>query len=76
MVAWLNPKKGKLGLVHRDGAALRLIGDSSVRNANAMCRIEERVELPGLRDVAACTFGLMGSILVEQIWCSLCVLGP
>ena len=44
---------GKLGLVHREGAAPRLIGDSSVSNANALCRIEERVELPGLRDVAA-----------------------
>ena len=44
---------GKLGLVHRDGAAPRLIGDSSVSIANALCRIEERVELPGLRDVAA-----------------------
>ena len=41
---------GKLGLVHREGAARRLIGDSSVSNANALCRIEERVELPGLRD--------------------------
>ena len=61
VVDWLKPRKGlvncvlqaSLGLVHREGAAPRLIGDSSVSNANALCRIEERVELPGLRDVAA-----------------------
>lgn len=34
------------------GSEPRLIGDSSISNANHLCRIQERVELPSLHDVS------------------------
>ena len=42
---------GRLGVVKKDGSAPRLIGDSSVSNANPLCRISEKVEMPTLDDV-------------------------
>ena len=42
---------GRLGLVKKDGADPRLIGDSTISNANRLCRISEKIELPGLWDV-------------------------
>ena len=44
---------GRLELVKKDGAAPRLVGDSTISNANRLCRIAERIELPTLQDVAA-----------------------
>ena len=41
----------KIGLSQAGRRAAKLIGDSSISNANALCRIQERVELPGLDDV-------------------------
>ena len=42
---------GRLGLVCKDGADPRLIGDSAVSGANGRCRISEKIELPSLADV-------------------------
>ena len=42
---------GRLGLVKKDGADPRLVGDSTISNANRLCRISEKIELPGLGDV-------------------------
>ena len=36
----------------KDGSQPRLIGDSSISNANQLSRICEKVELPSLADVA------------------------
>ena len=43
---------GRLGLVKKEGSQPRLIGDSSISNANQLSRICEKVELPSLEDVA------------------------
>ena len=43
---------GKLGVVKKEGADPCLIGDNTVSNANQLCRISEKVELPSLDDVA------------------------
>ena len=43
---------GKLGVVKKEGSDPRLVGDSSVSNANLLCRILEKVELPSLFDVS------------------------
>ena len=43
---------GRLGLVKKEGSQPRLIGDSSISNANQLSRICEKVELPSLADVA------------------------
>ena len=43
---------GKLGIIIKDGSAPRLVGDSTVSNVNTLCRIEEKIELPGLDSVA------------------------
>ncbi|CAE7472172.1 Ubr3, partial [Symbiodinium pilosum] len=45
-------QNGQLGLVHKDGAPPRLVGDSTVSNANLLCRVSEKIELPALEDVA------------------------
>ena len=42
---------GRLGLVCKDGADPRLIGDSTVSGANGRCCISEKIELPSLADV-------------------------
>ena len=39
---------GRLGLVKKDGADPRLVGDSTISNANRLCSISEKIELPGL----------------------------
>ena len=39
---------GKLGIVEKPGAPPRLIGDSTISNVNCLCRIAEKIELPGL----------------------------
>ena len=43
---------GRLGLVHKDGAPQRLVGGSTVSNANLLCRVSEKMELPALEEVA------------------------
>ena len=47
-----NCAAGRLGVVKKEGSAPRLIGDSSVSNANHLCRTSEKVELPSLEDVS------------------------
>ena len=42
---------GRLGLVKKEGSAPRLVGDSTVSNANGFCRIAEGIELLSLHDV-------------------------
>ena len=44
---------GKLGIVEKPGAPPRLIGDSTISNVNCLCRIAEKIELPGLDSVSA-----------------------
>ena len=46
-----NCAAGRLGLVKKDGCEPRLVGDSTVSNANRLCRISEKIELPGLAGV-------------------------
>ena len=43
---------GRLGLVHKEGSPPRLIGDSTICNANLLSRVSEKIELPTLEDVA------------------------
>ena len=43
---------GRLGLVHKEGSPPRLIGDSTICNANLFSRVSEKIELPTLEDVA------------------------
>ena len=47
-----NCAAGRLGVVKKAGSAPRLIGDSSISNANHLCRISEKVEMPSLEDVS------------------------
>ena len=44
---------GKLGIVEKPGAPPRLIGDSTISNVNCLCRIAEKIVLPGLDSVSA-----------------------
>ncbi|CAE7763577.1 Ubr3, partial [Symbiodinium sp. CCMP2456] len=44
---------GRLGVVQKEGSAPRLVGDSTVSNANRLCRIADKIELPSLQDVSS-----------------------
>ena len=44
---------GKFGVVKKDGSAPRLVGDSSISNVNGLCRIREKIELPGISSIGA-----------------------
>ena len=45
---WARCAAERLGLVHKEGSPPRLIGDSTICNANLLSRVSEKIELPTL----------------------------